>query len=197
VRRHTGAVRHRLVGLACTGLLLAFAVLAGACGDDDGGAGSAPAGAGSAGGGVVSTDKEDFSLPALNGPGQDRLADFRGHPVVVNFFASWCTPCRRELPAFHKVSTELAGAVTFIGVNSNDSGNGLSLAQETGVTDWPLARDQGGRSEDGLARALRSPGLPTTAFYDAQGQLVGQSYSEVSEAELRDRIRELFGIPAP
>jgi thiol-disulfide isomerase/thioredoxin len=193
-------------------LLIVVPVLAG-CGDDDDtaapsapatGAPSAPAtgaaaaaSGSTASAGVVSTDKEDFALPSLTGDGLVRLADHRGRPVVVNFFASWCEPCKRELPAFHEVSSALVGKVTFIGVNSNDSGHGLPLAESTGITDWPLARDQGGRSEDGLARALRSPGLPTTAFYDATGKLVGQTFAETSADELRDKIEELFGIAVP
>jgi thiol-disulfide isomerase/thioredoxin len=185
-------------------LVVLLVVAAAACGDDDDDAGSgattasggaAPAPA--APSGVTSTDKEDWALPKLTGDGQVRLVDFRGAPVVVNFFASWCEPCKRELPAFHAVSTALKGQVTFVGVNSNDSGHGLALAESTGVTDWPLARDQGGRSEDGQARALRSPGLPTTAFYDATGKLVGQTFAETSEDELRTKIHDLFGITVP
>jgi cytochrome c biogenesis protein CcmG, thiol:disulfide interchange protein DsbE len=194
-------VRHPWFVRSVVGLLLLLLVvsLLTSCGDDDDDAAAAPAGStgASAPTGVVSTDKEDFALPSLTGDGLVRLADFRGQPVVVNFFASWCEPCKRELPAFHEVSTALAGQVTFIGVNSNDGGHGLSLAEETGITDWPLARDQGGRSEDGLARALRSPGLPTTAFYDGAGKLVGQTFAETSGDELRDKIQELYGITAP
>jgi cytochrome c biogenesis protein CcmG, thiol:disulfide interchange protein DsbE len=189
-------------------LLVVLLVVAAACGgDDDSSASRATAASGAPGAsgapaastpaGVTSTDKEDWALPKLTGDGQVRLADYRGTPVVVNFFASWCEPCKRELPAFHAVSTALKGKVTFIGVNSNDSGHGLPLAESTGITDWPLARDQGGRSEDGLARALRSPGLPTTAFYDANGKLVGQTYAETSEAELKAKIHDLYGISVP
>src|SRR5262249_11348738 len=145
VRRSLG----RRVGAVLVVALLVVA--AAACGDDDdsGASGATAASGGAAASvpaGVTSTDKEDWALPKLTGDGQVRLADYRGTPVVVNLFASWCEPCKRELPAFHAVSTALKGKVTFIGVNSNDGGHGLALAQSTGVTDWPLARDQGGRS---------------------------------------------------
>jgi cytochrome c biogenesis protein CcmG/thiol:disulfide interchange protein DsbE len=192
-------VRRSWARPTCAALLVALLVpsLAACGGDDDSSGSAAGSTAAAAPSGVVSTDKEGFALPKLSGEGLVRLADFRGQPVVVNFFASWCEPCKRELPAFHEVSTALAGKVTFIGVNSNDGGHGLPLAEETGITDWPLARDQGGRSEDGLARALRSPGLPTTAFYDADGKLVGQTFAETSADELRDKIQELYGITVP
>jgi thiol-disulfide isomerase/thioredoxin len=194
--RHPWVVRS-VVGLLL--LLLVISLLAG-CGDDDDDA-AEPSGSGAsaatAAAGVTSTDKEDWVLPALSGEGQVRLADFRGRPLVVNFFASWCEPCKEELPAFHEVSTALEGQVQFVGVNSNDGGKGMDLAESTGITDWPLARDQGGRSEDGLARALRSPGLPTTAFYDAEGKLVGQTFAETSADELREKIQELYGITTP
>ena len=195
MRRWSGRLAAALVAV---GLLVAVAACSG---DDDGGGGAGAAaatgGGSSAAAGVVSTDKDDWALPKLSGDGQIRLADFRGTPLVVNFFASWCEPCKRELPAFHAVSSQLVGKVAFVGVNSNDAGHGLALAQSTGITDWPLARDQGGRSEDGLARALRSPGLPTTAFYDATGKLVGQTFAETSEDELRSKVHDLFGITVP
>jgi thiol-disulfide isomerase/thioredoxin len=196
-------VRRTLPGRSGAALLLVvlLGLAAAACGADDDGA-AAPSGATTASGaaapsGVTSTDKDDWALPKLSGDGQVRLADFRGAPLVVNFFASWCEPCKQELPAFHSVSSELVGTVAFVGVNSNDAGHGLALAQSTGITDWPLARDQGGRSEDGLARALRSPGLPTTAFYDATGKLVGQTFAQTSADELKAKIQELFGITVP
>src|SRR5215470_1699928 len=64
------------------------------------------------------TNPAAFSLPALNGNGWVRLARYRGKPVVVNFFASWCTQCQAELPGFKQEADALTGKVTFIGVDS-------------------------------------------------------------------------------
>ena len=69
------------------------------------------------------TDPAAFSLPTLNGNGLVRLADYRGKPVVVNFFASWCTACQAELPGFRQEASALKGKVTFIGVDSLETGD--------------------------------------------------------------------------
>ena len=102
--RHRKAVRLSLVpagALALTPLgLLAFR------------GGSAESDQGS------STNPVRFDLPALDRKGRVTLTEFRGKPVVVNFFASWCTACVFELPGFAKVSEELKGDVTFVGVNA-------------------------------------------------------------------------------
>ncbi|MGH9243087.1 MAG: TlpA family protein disulfide reductase [Acidimicrobiales bacterium] len=64
-----------------------------------------------------------------------RLADYSGEPVVVNFWASWCVPCRREMPAFAEVHGELGDRVVFLGVNhQDDRGAAMALLDETGVT---------------------------------------------------------------
>jgi len=64
----------------------------------------------------VSTDPTNWSLPALDGAGTVALAQFRGRPTVVNFFASWCSACDFELPGFATVSRQLSGQVHFVGV---------------------------------------------------------------------------------
>src|SRR5713226_8406980 len=73
-------------------------------------------------GGVV-TNPAAFSLRALNGNGRVRLADYRGKPVVVNFFASWCAVCQAELPGFRNEAIALKGKVDFIGVDSLETGD--------------------------------------------------------------------------
>ncbi len=69
------------------------------------------------------TSPAAFSLPVLNGNGWVRLAHYRGKPVVVNFFASWCTACQAELPGFRQEAIALKGRVIFIGVDSLETGD--------------------------------------------------------------------------
>jgi cytochrome c biogenesis protein CcmG, thiol:disulfide interchange protein DsbE len=140
-----------------------------------------------------STDPEAFDLPALRGEGRVRLADFRGTPVVVNFFASWCTACDAELPGFAKVSDELDGRVAFVGVNSNETGDPLYMPRRHGIADWPLARDIGGRNGSGLHQALGGRGMPITAFYDARGKLLHVDLGALPEPALRQRLDDLYG----
>ncbi|GAC1364902.1 MAG: hypothetical protein NVSMB32_07890 [Actinomycetota bacterium] len=133
-------------------------------------------------------------LPRLNAPGEIRLADFRGKPTVVNFFASWCTQCRAELPGFAKVAGQLAGQVNFVGVNSLDDGQGLGMAKEFGIDAWPLARDLGSGSVGALHDALGGQGMPITAFYDPDGKLVDFADGALPEATLRAKLRQLYGL---
>lgn len=140
------------------------------------------------------TDPTAFDLPAIEGDERIRLADFAGTPTVVNFFASWCTACDAELPGFARVSRELEGEVSFIGVNSLETGDGLLMPERHGITWWPLARDTGGRNGSGLHAALGGRGMPITAFYDAEGSLLHVDGGALPERLLRDRLNELYGV---
>jgi len=152
-------------------------------------------GSGSSGGSSASTstDPSSFALPRLNGSGEVRLADFRGRPTVVNFFASWCTACRGELPGFSKISRELKGKVQFVGVNSLETGDGMSMARDFGIDWWPLAQDVDGQQGSGLHDALNGQGMPITAFYDAKGKLLYVNPGALPEDALRARLQTLYG----
>lgn len=140
-----------------------------------------------------STDPEAFDLPALQGDGRIRLADFAGTPVVVNFFASWCTACDAELPGFAEVAGELDGQVAFVGVNANETGDPMYMPERHGITAWPLAADTGGRNGSGLHQALGGRGMPITAFYDPDGNLLHVDLGALPEPALRQRLDDLYG----
>jgi len=150
--------------------------------------------AGSGGGSGV-TEPERFSLPAIEGDEQIALADYRGTPVVVNFFASWCTACDAELPGFATVSKELKGEVEFVGVASLETGDPLFMPKRHDIMWWPLARDVGGNQKSGLHDALGGGNsMPLTAFYDADGTLLGVDRAALPESTLRQRLRDLYGV---
>lgn len=143
----------------------------------------------------ASTSPTGWDLPRLSGSGPDvRLADFRGEPTVVNFFASWCDQCRAELPGFSSISKELRGKVHFVGVNSLETGDGMSLPREFHFDWWPLARDVNGQQDSGLHDALGGQGMPMTAFYDAKGNLLTAVLGALPEQALRDELQKLYGI---
>ena len=142
----------------------------------------------------TSTEAAHFDLPALTGSGRVRLSDYHGRPLVVTFFASWCTACRGEAPGFISVRSAVAGAVAFVGVDSLETGDGAAFAREIGIGDWPLARDVGGTSDSGLHDALGGQGLPITAFYDGGGKLLTVHIGAIAEDALRAELRSLFGV---
>lgn len=147
------------------------------------------------GGGGGSTDATGFDLPAVAGDGRVKLADFRGRPVVVNFYASWCTSCDFELPGFARVSEELRDQVAFVGVNSLETGDPMYMPQRHGITWWPLAKDVGGGNGSGLLGAVGAGNaMPVTAFYDADGKLLRVDRAALPESTLRTRLRDLYGI---
>ena len=147
---------------------------------------------------TTSFDPGAWSLPRLNGPGQVSLSSFGGRPLVLDFFASWCTSCNEELPAFAGAANRLQGRVIFAGVDSEETGDGLAFARRTGVAGWELARDTGGRELSGLRDALESiPGMPVTAFYDASGRLLHVQLGALTSAQLSSMLSSLYRITVP
>jgi len=120
-----------------------------------------------------------------------RLAALRGHPIVVNQWASWCGPCRAEFPHFQKVSVALGKRVAFIGVDSMDNDGDAARLLKRYPISYPSYKDGDGK----VAQVFNGVGpLPKTVFYDASGKLkfihVGQ-YRD--EAALRRDISRYAG----
>jgi len=142
---------------------------------------------------MLSTNPTSFDLPRLDGAGDVHIGDYKGRPAVVTFFASWCTACQSELPGFDAVSRTLVGRVTFVGIDSMETGNGLAMARQLGIAWWPLARDIHGLEASGLHDALGGIGMPITAFYSADGAVVAVVPGALTEPELDARLRAYFG----
>jgi cytochrome c biogenesis protein CcmG, thiol:disulfide interchange protein DsbE len=117
------------------------------------------------------------------------LEALRGKPVVLNFFASWCGPCIREMPALQAMSERYRGRVHFVGVTFNDRREAArDVLQRTGVT-YPSAFDA--ESEVALDYAVRV--MPTTVFIGPGGNLVERKDGEISERQLETVIDRLVG----
>jgi thiol-disulfide isomerase/thioredoxin len=143
-----------------------------------------------------STDPAAWELPRIDGSGSIRLAEFAGRPLVVNFFASWCTACDAELPGFAAASQQLRGQVGFVGVASLETGDPLYMPRRHGIMWWPLARDVGGATGSGLHNALSGglDAMPITAWYDANGKLLHVDRGALPESALRTRLAEFYGV---
>ena len=115
------------------------------------------------------------------------LADYRGRPVVVNFWASWCPPCVSEMPTFEQVHQRYRDRVAFLGVNlTDDPADAARLVARTGVT-YDLARDPRGDA----FRAFGGLGMPTTVFVSADGEVLATRTGDLSR-ELEDLVRRLL-----
>jgi len=131
-----------------------------------------------------------FSLDDVR-PGRPPVAleSFRGKPVVLNFFGSWCPPCVRELPALEAMAQRYRGRVQFVGVTFNDTRDSArSLLDRSGVT-YPAAFD----AKSDLAYDYGIQGMPTTLFIGPDGNLLEGKKGEFSEPQLQTVIDRLFG----
>lgn len=117
--------------------------------------------------------------------GEAIVADEIDGPAVVNLWATWCAPCRAELPAFQAASDQLEGRVRFIGVNQGDDGApAAAFLDEEAVTFEQYLDPDGELSED-----LGVTGLPATLFIAADGRTELHS-GALDEGELLDLVAE-------
>ena len=112
---------------------------------------------------------------------QATLASLRGEPVAINFWASWCDPCREEAPALQRVARSLDGRAEVVGVNWTDSRSAARSWVDDYRWTFPNLRDADGSvgSDYGLS------GLPTTFILDSRGRIAEVLLGPQSESSLR------------
>jgi cytochrome c biogenesis protein CcmG, thiol:disulfide interchange protein DsbE len=113
-------------------------------------------------------DQPSQLLPGGTDAFEQRLAELRGYPVVVNKWASWCGPCREEMPWFQRLSARLGKRVAFLGVDSQDS----SAAAKEFLREFPLPYPSYSDPGKEIAQVMEATiGFPATALYDSSGKL--------------------------
>jgi thiol-disulfide isomerase/thioredoxin len=116
-----------------------------------------------------------------------KLDDFKGKPTVVNLWATWCPPCVREMPVLQQAQVDHP-AVNFVFVNSGESAERVHAWLQ--MRKLPLMNVLLDASNQ-TSTHFKSPGLPTTLFFDADGVLVSVRVGEVSSATLLERLQAL------
>jgi cytochrome c biogenesis protein CcmG, thiol:disulfide interchange protein DsbE len=129
-----------------------------------------------------------FSLRRLNGSGTLDLGSLRGKAVVLNFWASWCAPCKKEAPALEQLWHEYRGrGVAFVGIDSNDAASDARRFVDAHGITYPIVSDA-----HGLVAANRYDvaDLPATYFVDRRGRLLAEHVlGPVSEGQFEAQFR--------
>jgi cytochrome c biogenesis protein CcmG/thiol:disulfide interchange protein DsbE len=128
-------------------------------------------------------------LPKLTGPGQGSLKEYRGKWVLVNFWASWCVPCRDEAPALSKFEEEHGGKkFTVVGIDTQDiSDDGAKFAREFGLT-YPLLHD--GNGDNG--HEFGTTGVPENYLLEPSGKLAWAVAGPVDARMLEEHVAPLL-----
>lgn len=153
------------------------------------------------------TETDEYAAPAENEPSgepaadfvvydrnntETRLSDHFGKPLVVNFWASWCGPCRSELPAFDAAAENNAGNIEFMMVNLTDGfsetvSSVQSFLEESGYT-FPVYFD----TDEDAARAYSIYSIPLTVFIRSDGSVMATHTGSMDEATLQGYLSQLL-----
>lgn len=130
-----------------------------------------------------------WSLPRLQDAKRSlSLAELRGKPLVLNFWASWCPPCRSEMPALEAVHRELGAKVEFVGIDTQDTAaSARAFVAKTKVS-YPVLSDT--RHEWSSYGVY---GLPTTVFISANGRILARQVGGMTASRLRHLLKQVYG----
>ncbi len=135
----------------------------------------------------------DFALVDVRDDGNViQLSDFRGKVVVLNWYASWCGPCRSEMPAFEVAYENLGDDVVFFGVNLQETRQDAAAMLDDMATTYPSVLDPDGE----VGQRYRVTGLPVTYIIDRDGMVVSGGQGVMTEETLRAELAK-FGLVYP
>ncbi|NLG71452.1 MAG: TlpA family protein disulfide reductase [Chloroflexi bacterium] len=134
----------------------------------------------------VDSPAPPFELQSLAGETY-RLEDLHGQPVVVNFWATWCAPCRLEMPLLDSYQAQYGDQLTILAVNFDEPQDLVQrFVDELGLT-LPVLLDPGGK----VVNQYRVRGYPTTVFIDAEGVIRYQHMGQLEERQLARYLEEM------
>jgi cytochrome c biogenesis protein CcmG/thiol:disulfide interchange protein DsbE len=139
---------------------------------------------------AVGDTAPDKELTRLVGAGSGDIADYRGRWVLINFWASWCGPCRTEAPALERFQRQHSRArFTVLGINLNDNtDDATAFVQRYGLT-YPQLREGDGRDRQ---EAYGMTGFPESFLVDPQGRLALIRRGPVDERYLNESVEPLI-----
>jgi cytochrome c biogenesis protein CcmG, thiol:disulfide interchange protein DsbE len=134
----------------------------------------------------------DFTLRALDGK-PVTLSSYRGRPVVLTFFASWCHPCEEDMPVLERAQRDSGNRVAVIGVNYEDfASDTRDFVGRLGVTFPALVEDS---TDNPVAKRYDVHAMPDTVFIDAGGVVRNRLYGPVTTDDLKHAVQSLLDGP--
>ena len=128
----------------------------------------------------------DFKLSSLDGKATS-LIDFRGHPLILNFWASWCDPCREEMPLLQQVYEDLGDRIFVVGINYAESSSQVLSFTHTIEVTFPILLDSKGE----VTERYQIAGFLTTFFVSSEGKLVAYHLGELTSDALSSYLQML------
>jgi cytochrome c biogenesis protein CcmG/thiol:disulfide interchange protein DsbE len=137
----------------------------------------------------IGSSAPGFTLTDLDGKTVS-LADLRGHPVIVNFWASWCGPCIEEFPLLQQAaSAHAADGLRVVGIVYADRADAARAFMAKMGADWPTAMDPGAR----VAADYGIYAPPDTFFIDRNGVIAGRQIGQLSQQDLARQLDTILG----
>jgi thiol-disulfide isomerase/thioredoxin len=125
------------------------------------------------------------------------LASYRGDTIVLNFWGSWCAPCRAEAPALGQLSRNLARkGVRFVGVDIRDQPDSAQAFMQTFNVGYPSLNDPGDEIALEFHSTVPPAAIPTTLIIDRSGRIAARIFGASSYAQLQALISKVIGQPA-
>ena len=140
---------------------------------------------------VVGAPAPDFTLAAIDGVSYT-LSELRGQVVVLNFWATWCTPCRIEMPMLQaRYERDRENGLIVLGVNFDEPAADVRLFGQELELSFPLLLDPGA----GVQRLYRVRGYPSTFVVDREGKLVAEHIGLMSESQFDEYLAQAGLLP--
>ncbi|WP_410498953.1 TlpA family protein disulfide reductase [Chitinibacter sp. S2-10] len=129
-----------------------------------------------------------MSFPDLQGKAQ-ASKQWQGKMLIVNYWATWCSPCRQEMPEMVQLQKQYAGKVQFIGIAIDEPAPAKQFSKEIGVN-YPILIGSNSAMDLMRSQGNTQGGLPFTVFFDRNGQLVAKQTGKISKTALEAQIKK-------
>jgi len=126
-----------------------------------------------------------------------KLEDFRGKPVVLNFWATWCVPCAAEMPLLNEMQTRYKKKIVFIAASVDDDAMKAAVQPFIKKHKGSALTVMMGAELDSLQVFGLPDAMPGTVFIDSEGNIVDRLSGALKRPELAERLKKLAGDPAP